>query len=360
MSSFLIDLETWLQLQTPPLADVLRRLAGACAQVARASRRGALARLHQSAGIGAPARYAASGSGAQPTALDCLSDGRIASALAGCPHVAAWASEERSTCTVSTDHASTGAYLVAYDPLDGATNIEPNASVGTIFSVMPHLFRGTPASDAAFMQPGRRQVAAGFVLYGPSTVLVLSAGHGVHMFTLDPEDAREGGHWLMTREGVSVPHASNEFAINAANQRHWEKPVQRYVAECLAGAGGPRGRDFAMRWTATLACDAQRILTRGGVFLYPRDNRQPYRPGRMRLLFEAAPIAYLMEHAGGRATNGSSAILDLVPDALQQQVPLIFGSRKEVDRVTAYHSDASENVSWQLFKTRSLFIQPNG
>lgn len=356
------DLDAWLKDHPAGLADVLRRVAGACAHIARAVRRGAIAGLHLPAGLGAPARRAASSSGVPPTALDCLADGRIASALASCPHVAAWASEERDTCTVSPQHASTGAYLVAYDPLDGATNIEPNAAVGSIFSVMPHLFRGTPASDAAFMQPGRRQLAAGFVLYGPSTVLVLSLGDdaraGVHMFTLDPDDASEAGRWLLTRAAVKVPAATSEFAINTADQRHWEKPVQRYIAECLAGSSGPRGREFRTRWTGTLSCDVQRILTRGGVYLAPRETRQPYRPGRVRLLFEAAPLAWLMERAGGAATNGCVPLLDLVPDALQQQVPVVLGSRDEVERVTAYHTDASENVSSQLFRTRSLFIQP--
>lgn len=156
-----------------------------------------------------------------------------------------------------------------------------------------------------------------------------------------------------------MPAATSEYAINSADQPHWEKPVQRYIAECMAGAAGPRGRDFRMRWTGTLSCDAQRILTRGGVYLAPRETRQPLRPGRVRLLFEAAPLAWLIERAGGAATNGCTPLLDLVPDALQHQVPAVWGSRDEVERITAYHTDASENVTSQLFRTRSLFIQPS-
>ncbi len=297
--------------------------------------------------------------GEQQTTLDVLADACLSRRLAACPQVAGWASEEQPGATVSEEHGSAGAYLVVFDPLDGSSNLEANISVGTIFSVLPHLFRGTPASDAAFMQPGRRQVAAGYAVYGPTTLLVLSCGRGVHMFTLDPDDRSDAGRWLMTREGLQVPAATNEFAINASNQRFWEKPVQRYVAECLAGQNGPRGRDFNMRWVASLAAEVHRIFTRGGVFLYPRDSKEPYKPGRLRLMYEAAPMAFLMEQAGAAASNGCTPLLDLVPDALHQKVPVILGSRDEVERIVGYHADPSENVSWQLFKTRSLFIQPN-
>jgi len=230
---------------------------------------------------------------------------------------------------------------------------------GTIFSVLPHLFRGTPASAAAFMQPGRRQVAAGYAMYGPATVLVLSLGQGVQMFTLDPQVDVPGGRWLLSREDVQVPQATSEIAINVSNQRLWEKPVQRYVAECLAGESGPRGRDFDMRWLASLAAEVHRILNRGGLFMDPRDNREPFKPGRLQLMYEASPMAWLIEQAGGASSTGTAPLLEFVPDALHQQVPVILGSRDEVQRIVAYHEDPSENVSRQLFKTRSLFIQPN-
>ena len=344
------DLEPWLDAQPRLLAEVLRRIAGACARISRSAARG-MAPV-AAAGPGAPDE--------QPRhPLGQVAEREFATALATCPNVAAWASEETCGITVSEEHGSGGAYLVNYDPLDGASGIEANGVVGSIFSVLPHLFRGTPASDAAFMQPGRRQVAAGYCLYGPSTVLVIATAQGVSLFTLDPDAPAGEDRWLLARADVHVPTTTNEFAVNVANQRYWEKPVQRYVAECLAGAAGPRGRDFDMRWTASTVAEVHRILARGGVVLHPRDNQEPYRPGRLRLMFEAAPLAFVMEKAGAAASNGTAPLLDLVPDALPQRVPVIMGSADEVERIVGYHADACENVSWQLFKTRSLFIQPN-
>ncbi|MBA3624778.1 MAG: fructose-1,6-bisphosphatase [Methylibium sp.] len=327
-----IDLEQWLAAAPRPLAELLRQLACACARIARTVARGA------------------------PEVLASEADASMRAALAGCPHVAGWASGPQCRATVSPEHGSGGAYLVMFEPLDGAAELAANGPLGSVFSVLPHLFRGTPASDAAFMQPGRRLLAAGYALYGPQTVLVLSIGQGVHVFTLDGEDRSEAGRWRLTRTAVQVPAASTDFAIDFAMQRFWEKPVQRYVGECLAGSTGPRGRDFAMGWTTSLAAEVHRIVGRGGVFLAPRDSKPPYRPGPLRLMVEAAPMAWLMEQAGAGATNGTSALLDLVPDALHQKVPVILGSRDEVERIAAYHADPSENVSWQLFKTRSLFV----
>ena len=347
------DLEQWLAERPAPLAEVLRRLAAACAQIGRAAARGAID------GSLAGLSDALNPQGEVPNRLDQWADACVARELADCPQVAGWASEEQPAAVPSPEHGSRGAYLVAYDPLDGSSNLEPNGAVGTIFSVLPHLFRGTPASDCAFMQPGRRQVAAGYAIYGPATVLVLSTGQGVDMFTLDPDDRSPGGRWLLTRAAVQVPAQTGEFAINAANQRFWEKPVQRYVAECLSGQNGPRGRDFNMRWVASMVAEMHRIFARGGVFLYPRDNKEPFKPGRLRLLYEVAPMAWLMQQAGGAASSGTAPILDLVPDALHQKVPAILGSRDEVERIASYHADPSENVSWQLFKTRGLFVQPN-
>lgn len=346
------DLEPWLDEQPAPLADVLRHIARSCVRIGRAAAHGAPAgEAGAAVGVQAP--------GGPHRTLKALADDCMGEALGRCPDVAAWSSEAQSAAVVSPDFGSRGAYLVVFNPLDGASNIEPNASTGTIFSVLPHLFRGTPASDAAFMQPGRRQVAAGYVIYGPATVLVLGTGRGVRRFTLDPGASGDDGCWRASREDVQVLVSTGEFAIDMANQRFWEKPVQRYVAECLAGQAGPRGRDFGMRWMASLTAEVHRILTRGGVFLDPRDNREPYRPGRLRLMHEAAPMAWLIEQGGGAASNGSSPLLDLVPDALHQRVPVILGSREEVERVVSYHADPSENVSWQLFRTRSLFVQPN-
>lgn len=326
-----IDLEQWLAAAPRPIAELLRQVAAACARIARAARAGLTAELPGQA------------------------DAALRDALAGCAHVAGWACGPQCQVTVSTDHGSGGAYLVMYEPFEaGAGSGGPAA---TLFSVLPHLFRGTPASDACFMQPGRRQVAAGYALYGPATVLVLSVGQGVHRFTLDAEDRSAAGRWLLTRADLRVPTATAEFAIDGSMQRYWERPVQRYVAECLAGSSGPRGRDFAMRWTGSVVAEVHRILERGGVFLEPRDSKPPYQPGRLRLIVEAAPLAWLMEQAGAAASNGTSALLDLVPEALFHKVPVILGAREEVERIVEYHADPSENVSWQLFKTRSLFVQ---
>ena len=342
-----IDLPGWLAQQSSMLAEPLLAIADACADIAAATRQGMLAGLH------GPADSRNTNGEAQQK-LDLFADARLAEALARCPSVAGWASEEQAEPVVSPEHGEHGQFLAVFDPLDGSSNIETNLSVGTIFSLLPHPLRGAAPGEAAFLQPGRRQLAAGYAMYGPATVLVLSIGRGVQMFTLDPAS----GRWLLVRDAVSVPAATAEFAINSSNQRHWDKPVQRYVAECIAGAAGPRTRDFNMRWLACMVAEVHRILTRGGVFLYPRDARVPLKPGRLRLLYEAAPMALLMEQAGAGAVTGTQALLDIVPDVLHQRVPVILGSREEVDRIVRYHAEPSENVSWQLFRTRSLFVQP--
>ncbi len=342
-----IDLPGWLAQQSSMLAEPLLAIAEACADIAAATRMGMLAGLH-----GAADSRNTHGEAQQK--LDLFADARLAEALARCPSVAGWASEEQAQPVVSPEHGEHGQLLAVFDPLDGSSNIETNLSIGTIFSLLPHPLRGAAPGEAAFLQPGRRQLAAGYVMYGPATVLVLSIGRGVQMFTLDPAS----GRWLLVRDAMTVPVATAEFAINSSNQRHWDKPVQRYVAECIAGAAGPRTRDFNMRWLACMVAEVHRILTRGGVFLYPRDARVPLKPGRLRLMYEAAPMALLMEQAGAGAVTGTQALLDIVPDVLHQRVPVILGSREEVDRIVRYHAEPSENVSWQLFRTRSLFVQP--
>lgn len=335
------DLEHWLAARPPALAEVIRQLAAACAEISRAAARSG---LDPAAGDGVV-------QGLAQRAEQC-----VAHALGDCKQVAGFVTDDQREPVISPEHGSGGAYLVLANPLEGegAGALAGDGPLGTLFSVLPHLFRGTPASPAAFMQPGRRQVAAGYAIYGPRTVLVLSTREGVQMFTLEPGSDR----WLLTQDAVAVPATGTAVAVDPANQRFWEKPVQRYVAECVAGQSGPRGRDFTMRWSESLVADVHGIFARGGVLLDPRDNREPYRPGRLRLMFEAAPLALLMEQAGGAAANGSAALLDLVPDALQQRVCVILGSREEVERIVCYHADPSQNVSWQLFKTRSLFIQP--
>jgi fructose-1,6-bisphosphatase len=347
-----MDLNAWLARQRPSLAEVVRAIAGACAEISRACARGAIS-------AEPPELGASPADGEEQNSAGVRADRCLARAMADCPQVAAWASQDQIEVTVSDEHGSAGAYLAAVAALNGASHSDCNMACGTIFSVLPHLFRGTPASAAAFMQPGRRQVAAGYAIYGPATVLVLSLGQGVQMFTLDPQVDVPEGRWLLSCEDVQVPQGTSEIAINVSNQRFWEKPVQRYVAECLAGESGPRGRDFDMRWLASLVAEVHRILNRGGLFMDPRDNREPFKPGRLQLMYEASPMAWLIEQAGGASSTGTAPLLEFVPDALHQQVPVILGSRDEVQRIVAYHEDPSENVSRQLFKTRSLFIQPN-
>ena len=340
------DLHDWLTTATPALAATIETLARSCARIAESAALGELAGTLGDIGQ-------CNSQGEKQTRLDVYADECIAGALASCRHAAGWASEEHDEPSISERHAETGEYLVVFDPLDGSSNIDANISVGTIFSILPHPFRGTSPGAAGFLQPGRRQVAAGYVIYGPACVMVLSCGNGVAAFTLDRRD----GRWRLTRDAIQVPVQTREFAINASNQRFWEKPVQRYVSECLAGESGPRSKDFNMRWVASLVAEVHRILSRGGVFLYPRDTKTPYRPGRLRLMYEAAPVAWLMEQAGAGAVTGTRPLLDVVPDTLHQRVPVIVGSREEVDLIVRYHEDPNENVSWQLFGSRSLFVR---
>lgn len=211
-----------------------------------------------------------------------------------------------------------------------------NVSIGTIFSVLHMPKPGQTVTEADFMQPGVKQVAAGYAVYGPQTTLVLTVGNGVHMFTLD----REVGSFILTNRDVKIPADTKEFAINMSNMRHWAPPVRRYIDECLAGTEGPRGKDFNMRWIASMVADVHRILTRGGIFMYPWDKREPGKAGKLRLMYEANPMAFLVEQAGGAATNGHERILDIQPEKLHQRVAVVLGSKNEVDRVTQYHHEA--------------------
>jgi fructose-1,6-bisphosphatase I len=227
-----------------------------------------------------------------------------------------------------------GEYLLLFDPLDGSSNIDINVSIGTIFSVlkMPEDDRGVDEGD--FLQSGNKQVAAGYCIYGPQTTLVLTVGDGVAMFTLD----REQGSFVLIEEHVQIPEDTQEFAINMSNMRHWDEPVKHYVDELLAGKDGPRGKDFNMRWVAAMVADVHRILCRGGIFMYPWDKREPEKAGKLRLLYEANPMSWLIEQAGGAATNGKQRILDIQPTKLHERVSVLLGSKNEVERITAYHA----------------------
>src|ERR1039457_2907359 len=270
-------------------------------------------------------------------------------------HLAAMASEEMDDVYPIPAKYPKGKYLLVFDPLDGSSNIDVNISVGTIFSILRAPIPGAEPRVEHFLQPGTAQVCAGFALYGPSTMLILTTGDGVDGFTLD----RDIGAFILTHPQLRIPPDCDEFAINASNERFWEPPVRRYIAECLAGRTGPRERDFNMRWIASLVAETYRILTRGGVFLYPRDSKEPAKPGRLRLMYECNPIAFIVEQAGGGASTGRERVMDLTPTGLHQRAPLILGSRNEVERIERYHRDRAPGSAAafddSLFNTRSLF-----
>jgi fructose-1,6-bisphosphatase I len=345
-SSLQDHLEGWAG-SDPERVDVaatVAAIAAAAARLAGLIARGPLAGDDHGAVVGSNA------DGDAQRALDVRADAMFADALAATP-VAALASEEREE---PVRLARGGRVAVAIDPLDGSSNIDTNLSVGTIFSVLPVPPGGDGGSPAAaFARPGAAQLAAGFVVYGPHTALVLTLREGAHAFTLD----REAGAFVLTRPGARIPQGRREYAINASNYRHWDEPVRAYVDDCVAGADGPRGTDFNMRWNASLVAEAYRILVRGGIFLYPRDARPGYEQGRLRLVYEANPLALVVEEAGGAATDGLRRILDLEPAALHQRVPLVLGSADKVERVARYHdgSLAATGDRSPLFGRRGLF-----
>ena len=267
--------------------------------------------------------------------LDVISNEILLEANEWGGHLAAMASEEMESIHPIPHRYPKGEYLLLFDPLDGSSNIDVNVSIGTIFSVLKAPEGMDAPTEQDFMQPGSKQVAAGYAVYGPQTMLVLSTGNGVNCFTLD----REMGSWVLTQRNMQIPAATREFAINMSNARHWHAPVKRYVDELLAGSSGPRELDFNMRWVASMVADVHRILIRGGVFMYPADTREPAMPGKLRLMYEANPMAFIVEQAGGAATDGTGRILDILPHKLHQRVPVFLGSKDEVARVTRYHQE---------------------
>ncbi len=268
--------------------------------------------------------------------------------------VAGMASEEMDEPFEIPAEYARGRYLLVFDPLDGSSNVDLNVSVGTIFSVLRHDGDERPAFGD-YLKRGREQVAAGYAIYGPSTLLVITVGRGTHGFTLD----REIGNFILTHPNLRVPEETSEFAINASNQRFWEPPMQRYVDECKAGRTGPRARDFNMRWIASMVAEVHRILIRGGVFMYPRDTKDPKKAGRLRLMYEANPMAMLVEQAGGLASTGRERLLEHSPQTLHERIAVILGSRREVELIEQYHRDhdCGDDVPFSspLFNERSLF-----
>ena len=302
--------------------DVVAAIAQACVQISQVVASGAI-----SGSLGAAGQINVQDE--EQKKLDIITNDILRDALKACPSVAGLASEELEEIETT---GRIGGFLVTFDPLDGSSNIDVNVSVGTIFSILPAP-AGHEPTEADFLVPGRRQVAAGYVVYGPQTMLVVTLSQGVFGFTLSAQ-----GEWLLTHETVAISADTAEFAINMSNQRHWAQPVRRYIDGCLQGKDGPRGKNFNMRWVASMVADVHRILMRGGIFLYPWDAREPDKPGKLRLLYEANPMALIVERAGGKATDGRTAILDLQPVKLHQRVPVVLGSANEVDQVAALNT----------------------
>ncbi len=312
---------------------LLEVVARACKGISHAVNKGALGGVLGSAG-------SANVQGEVQKKLDIIANDVLIEANEWGGHLAAMASEEMDTIHAVPNRYPQGEYLLLFDPLDGSSNIDVNVSIGTIFSVLKKVDASTTVRESDFLQAGTRQVAAGYCVYGPQTTLVLTVGDGVAMFTLD----REQGSFVLTQEDVQIPEDTQEFAINMSNMRHWAAPVQRYVDECLQGKDGPRGKDFNMRWVASMVADVHRILTRGGIFLYPWDKREPGKAGKLRLMYEANPMSWLVEQAGGASSSGSARILDIEPAQLHQRVSVILGSRNEVERAVRYHQEAASAV----------------
>jgi fructose-1,6-bisphosphatase len=294
--------------------------------------------------------------GEEQKPLDVIANEIVLRSCACCGQLCGMVSEEMEEPWAIPPQYPRGRYLLVFDPLDGSSNIDINMTVGTIFSVLRAPDGIVEPTAEHFLQPGTRQVAAGFALYGPSAMLVITLGDGVHGFTLD----RDAGAFTLTHPDMRIPEATCEFAINTSNERFWEPPVRQYVHECIEGKAGPRGVDFNTRWIASLVAEVHRILIRGGLFAYPRDTKTPVRPGRLRLLYEANPMGMVVEQAGGAASTGRERILDVQPTGIHQRVPVILGSRHEVERLVRYHEvyDRGDQLVFTtpLFNTRSLFL----
>ena len=332
MPAMVIDAHTDIP---APLAATVGALCGVAADLSERIGLGPLAgKLGQSVGQNTD--------GDTQKALDVIADDAFFKALGG-SDVRWYASEERDQ-TVQVNPA--GALALAIDPLDGSSNIDANVSIGTIFAIQPAADDG----DATFLRDGSQILASGYFIYGPQTVLVATFGDGVRHFILD----RAARLFREAPRAPSIHAEASEFAINASNYRHWPKPVRAYIDDCLAGTEGPRGKNFNMRWVASLVAETHRIMSRGGIFLYPGDDRSGYETGRLRLVYECAPIAFLVEQAGGKATTGTRRILDCVPASLHARVPFVFGTADKVDRVASYHDLPDSEVS-ALFANRGLF-----
>lgn len=307
------------------LAELLNLIASESIQIASTVRQGALANILGSAG-------SENVQGETQKKLDIIANDMLTNTLTQCNLVAGVASEEMDDCQTVTG-GDNKPYLVLFDPLDGSSNIDVNVSIGTIFSILQNPCQG-PVNNSSFLQPGNQQVAAGYIVYGPQTTLVFSVGHGVEVFTLDPKI----NAFIHTQSQIQIPADTQEFAINMSNKRHWYPPVSRYIDELLAGKTGPRNKNFNMRWIASMVADVHRVLCRGGTFMYPQDQRDPGKPGKLRLMYEANPMSFLVEQAGGKAFAGQERILNIQPENLHQRCSVMLGSANEIELVVSYHN----------------------
>jgi fructose-1,6-bisphosphatase len=346
-SKFIIEEQRRRTNPDPELTGLLNDIQTACKFIALAVSRGA---LNAHAGFESVVNV----QGEEQKLLDVIANDIMLRECEWGGKLRAMASEEMDEPYVIPAVYPRGGYLLVFDPLDGSSNLDVNVTVGTIFSVLRAPTDAAEPTSAAFLQPGREQLAAGFALYGPTSMIVITLGAGVHGFTLD----REIGAYTLTHPDMRIPEATCEFAINASNERFWEPPVRHYVDECIQGKAGPRGADFNMRWVASMVAEIYRILVRGGLFMYPRDTKDLSKPGRLRLLYEANPMAMIAEQAGGAASTGRERILDVVPTSLHQRIPVILGSHDEVERLRRYHDmyDRGEELVFKtpLFNTRTL------
>jgi fructose-1,6-bisphosphatase I len=326
LTQYLIEQQRQYGTVSPELRLLIEVIARACKMISHAVSKGPLAGIGDSMGLD-------NVQGEAQKKLDVIANSVLVEANEWGGQLAAMVSEEMAEPYQIPNRYPKGEFLLLYDPLDGSSNLDVNIAVGTIFSVLRCPANCSEADHKAFLQPGANQVAAGFAVYGAATILVLTVGNGVVGLTLD----KELGSFVLTDEKIAIPEDSPEFAINASNARNWGAPVKKYIDECLAGKTGPRGKDFNMRWVASMVADVYRILCRGGIFLYPKDAK--HKEGRLRLMYEANPMAFIVEQAGGAATDGTQRILDIQPTALHQRVGVVLGSKNEVDRVTRYHQD---------------------
>jgi fructose-1,6-bisphosphatase I len=326
LTQFIIEEQRHIQGATGDFTSLLNDIVTACKQISSLVNKGALVGVLGSA-------ESENVQGETQKKLDVISNEIFLETNEWAGHLAAMASEEMDDIYHIPSRYPRGKYLLTFDPLDGSSNIDVNVSVGTIFSILRCQDSCTNPTAEAFLQPGTQQVCAGYAIYGPSTMMVLTTGHGVNGFTLDPNI----GEFVLTHPSITIPADTKEFAINASNMRFWEAPVQRYVDECLAGKTGPREKDFNMRWVASMVAEVHRILTRGGVFMYPVDSKMKEKGGKLRIMYEANPMSFIIEQAGGASSTGRERIMEIQPTNLHQRVPVILGSKSEVERIVSYH-----------------------